>query len=266
MVNGKVEGLVKYARSNFMTPIPHAGSFDELNAMLAERCRRRRNERAGRHSETIGTRLVADEAVFKPLPAVPLEPCEKRAARVSSTSLVRYRCNDYSVPTTFGFRDVLVKGFVEEVVILCAGEEIARHPRSYATGAFVFDPLHYLMLIETKPNALDQAAPLQAWDLPEVFQHLRHLLEARMGNRGKREFIQVLRLMETMEKETVAGAITEAIRLGAIGFDAVKLIALARTERRPARLDLSAYPHLPRLQVHTTVAADYAALVPGHSA
>ncbi len=182
MANGKVEGLVKYARSNFMTPIPHAGSFEELNAMLAERCQRRRNERAGRHSETIGTRLVADEAVFKPLPAVPLEPCEKRAARVSSTSLVRYRCNDYSVPTTFGFRDVLVKGFVEEVVILCAGQEVARHPRSYATGAFVFDPLHYLMLIETKPNALDQAAPLQAWDLPEVFQHLRHLLEARMGN------------------------------------------------------------------------------------
>ncbi len=179
---GKVEGLVKYARSNFMTPIPHAGSFEELNAMLAERCQLRRNERAGRHSETIGTCLVADEAVLKPLPAVPLKPCEKRAARVSSTSLVRYRCNDYSVPTTFGFRDVLMKGFVEEVVILCAGEEIARHPRSYATGTFVFDPLHYLMLIETKPNALDQAAPLQAWDLPEVFQHLRHLLEARMGN------------------------------------------------------------------------------------
>jgi transposase len=263
---GKVEGLVKYARSNFMTPIPQAASFDELNVMLAERCRNRQSERAGRHGETIGERLVADLGIFKPLPAVALEPCEKRAARVSSTSLVRYRCNDYSVPTTFGFRDVLVKGFVDEVVILCGGEEIARHGRSYATGAFVFDPLHYLMLIETKPNALDQAAPLQDWNLPEVFQHLRHLLEARMGNRGKREFIQVLRLMETMEKETVAAAITEAIRLGAIGFDAVKLIALARTERRPARLDLSAYPHLPRMQVHTTAAADYAVLIPGQAA
>ena len=63
---------------------------------------------------------------------------------------------------------------------------------------FVFDPLHYLALIETKPNALDQAAALQGWELPEAFQHLRHLLEARMGNRGKREFIQVLRLLEAM--------------------------------------------------------------------
>ena len=263
---GKVEGLVKYARSNFMTPIPHAASFDDLNAMLAERCRRRQGERAGRHNETIGERLVADLAAFKDLSATPLEPCEKRIARVSSTSLVRYRCNDYSVPTTYGFRDVLVKAFVDEVVILCGGEEIARHRRDYRTGTFVFDPLHYLALIETKPNALDQAAPLQGWDLPKAFQHLRHLLEARMGNRGKREFIQVLRLMETIPMPIVTDAVTEAIRLGAIGFDAIKLIALARIEHRPARLDLAAYPHLPKMDVRTTAAADYAVLIPGRAA
>ena len=122
-----------------------SASFDDLNAMLADRCRQWQGEIAGRHSETMGERPVADVAMFRDLPAVALEPCEKRAARVSSTALVRYRCNDYSVPTPFGFRDVLVKGFVDEVVILCAGEETARHRRSYASGAFVFDPLHYLM-------------------------------------------------------------------------------------------------------------------------
>ena len=263
---GKVEGLVKYARSNFMTPIPRAASFDDLDAMLEERCRRRQGERAGRHDATIGERLRADLAAFRDLPAVPLEPCEKRAARVASTGLVRYRCNDYSVPTAYGFRDVLVKGFVDEVVILCAGEEIARHPRTYGTGTFVFDPLHYLALLEIKPNALDQAAPLKGWDLPEAFQHLRHLLEARMGNRGRREFIQVLRLLEAIPMAVVAAAVTEAIRLGAIGFDAVKQIALARVERRPARLDLTAYPHLPKMDVRITAAADYAVLVPGSAA
>lgn len=137
---GKIEGLVKYARSNFMTPIPQAASYDDLNAMLEERCRQRQGDRAGRHSETIGERLVADLEAFLDLPAVPLEPCEKRAARVSSTALIRYRGNDYSVPTAYGFRDVVVKGFVDEVVILCAGEEIARHRRCYGTGTFVFDP------------------------------------------------------------------------------------------------------------------------------
>ncbi len=135
-----------------------------------------------------------------------------------------------------------------------------------ARGPSCLTPLHYLALIETKPNALDQAAALKDWDLPEAFQHLRHLLEARMGNRGRREFIQVLRLMEAIPMETVATAVTEAIRLGAIGFDAVKQIALARVERRPARLDLTAYPHLPKTDVRMTTAADYAVLVPGTAA
>jgi transposase len=263
---GKVEGLVKYARSNFMTPIPVAASFDDLNAMLAERCRQRQAERAGRDVATIGERLGADLEAFRELPAVALEPCEKRSARVSSTGLVRYRGNDYSVPTAYGFQDVMVKGFVDRVVILFGGEEIARHERCYGSGTFIFNPLHYLALLETKPNALDQAAPLKGWDLPEAFQHLRHLMEARMGNRGKREFIQVLRLMEAIPKEVVTHAVTEAIRLGAISFDAVKQIALARIERRPPRLDLSAYPHLPKTTVKMTLAADYAVLLPGRAA
>lgn len=263
---GKVEGLVKFSRSNFMVPIPEAACFEELNAMLEARCRTRQGERAGRHPQTIGERLVADLDALRDLPAVPLEPCEKRAARVSSMALVRYRTNDYSVPTAYGFQDVVVKGFVDAVVILCGGKEIARHPRCYGEGVFVADPLHYLALIETKPGALDQAAALQGWELPEAFQHLRHLLEARMGNRGKREFIQVLRLMEAMPQDIVADAVAQAIRLGAIGFDAVKLIALARIERRPARLDLAAYPHLPRMAVKTTAAADYALLLPGLAA
>ena len=263
---GKVEGLVKYSRSNFMVPIPEAASYDDLNAVLATRCRARQGDHAGRHATTIGERLVADTATLRDLPPVALEPCEKRNGRVSSMALVRYRCNDYSVPTRYGFQDVMVKGFVDEVVILCAGKVVARHPRCYAEGVFVANPLHYLALIEMKPNALDQAAALQGWDLPEVFQHLRHLLKARMGNRGKREFIQVLRLLEAMPMEIVTFAVTEAIHIGAAGFDAVKLIAPARIKRRPPRLDLAAYPHLPKMDVKTTRAADYAALVSGLAA
>ena len=57
---GKVETLVKYSRANFLTPVPHAASFEALNAMLEERCRARQAERASRHEQTIGERLVAD--------------------------------------------------------------------------------------------------------------------------------------------------------------------------------------------------------------
>src|SRR6201984_263612 len=119
---GKVEGLVGYARRNFMVPIPHTASFAELNAQLLECCRRRRGEQLRGQDETIGERMVRDRASFLPLPPTPYEACEKRTARVSSLSLVRYRGNDYSVPTEYGHREVLVKGYVQEVVIACQSE------------------------------------------------------------------------------------------------------------------------------------------------
>jgi hypothetical protein len=75
--------------------------------------------------------------------------------------------NDYSVPTAYGFRDVLVKGFVDEVAIICGADEIARHSRIYDRGQFVFDPKHYLAL---------------------------------------REFIQVLRLLEAFPEAIVVAA------------------------------------------------------------
>ena len=258
---GKVEGLVGFARRNFMVPIPVFDTFAALNAHLAECCRKRMGEVLRGHTETIGERLEADLAALQqPLPP-PYDACEKISTHVSSLSLVRYRLNDYSVPTSFGHRDVFVRGYVHEVVISCGTEIIARHPRSYEREDFVFDPLHYLALLEQKPGALDQAAPLQNWNLPDQFEHLRRLLERRMGNRGKREFIQVLRLMEVFEQDLVAAAVTQAIQLGTIGFDAVKQLAVARIERRPPRLDLDAYPHLPRANVQTTRASSYAALI-----
>ena len=160
-------------------------------------------------------------------------------------------------------RKVLVRGYVHEVVIACGGEIIVRHPRAYEREDFIFDPLHYLALIERKINALDQAAPLADWRLPEAFATLRRLLEARMGKQGKREFVRVLRLMEAFKIEDVSAAVADAIERGAIGFDAIKHLVLCRIERRPPRLDMTVYPYLPRAMVATTSARAYMALLAG---
>ena len=133
-------------------------------------------------------------------------------------------------------------------------------------GDFVFDPLHYLALLERKTGALDQAAPLQGWHLPEAFATFRRLLEARMGKAGKREYVQVLRLLEVFRLEDVHAAVREALRLGAIGFDAAKHLVLCRIERRPPKLDLTIYPYLPRVTVATTSAKAYLALLGGAAA
>ena len=197
------------------------------------------------------------------LPAVPYDASDKHVSRVSSLSLVRYRTNDYSVPVAYGHREVVVRGYVGEVVISCGTEVIARHPRSYERDDFIFDPVHYLPLLEQKTGALDQAAPLARWEFPEEFSTLRRLLESRMGKRGKREYVQVLRLMENFRKEEVHEAVKDALRLGAISFDAIKHLLLSRIEGRPRRLDLTLYPHLPMISVTKTRACDYMTLLTG---
>ena len=260
---GKVEGVVGYARRNFMVPLPRFSSFDDLNTWLEDQCCRRMSDTLRGHTGTIGERMKLDIAAFQDLPAVAYDACDKRTARVSSLSLVRYRGNDYSVPTAYGHREVLVRGYVHEVVIACGAEVIARHPRSWDKEDFIFNPLHYLALIEQKTNALDQAAPLASWDLPESFATIRRLLEARMGKKGKREFVQILRLMETFSLDDVTAGINSALERGTIGFDAVKHLVLCRIERRPPRLDMTVYPYLPKAHVATTSPGAYMSLLLG---
>src|SRR5947207_29825 len=263
---GKVEGLIGWIRRNLLVPVPRAASLAALNEQLLEGCRRRFGDRLRGHEETIGERLVQDLASFHDLPPAPYDACEKKAGRVSSLSLVRYRGTDYSVPTAYGHREVLIRGYVDAVVISCGAEVIARHARSYEREDFVFDPLHYLALLEHKVGALDQAAPLVGWDLPEEFATLRCLLEARMGKRGKREFVQILRLLEVFRCEDVLAGVRQAIARGAIGFDAVKHLVLCRIERRQARFptvksldsfDFTAIPSLNKILVLELARCEY---------
>ena len=258
---GSVEGLVGWARRNFMVPLPRFASWDDFNAWLEEQCRKRQADILRGHGETIGQRLQRDLQAMADLPSAPFDACEQATGQVSSQSLVRYRTNDYSVPVAYGHRDAWVRGYVDRVVIGCGGEIVARHPRCYGREDIVFDPVHYLPLIEQKIGALDQAAPLAKWDLPPEFQTLRRLMEARMIKAGRREYVQVLRLLEGFELADLHVAVKNALRLGAVGFDAIKHLVLCQVEKRPPKLDLKVYPYLPRANVARTSAASYMCLV-----
>ena len=94
---------------------------------------------------------------------------------------------------------------------------------------------------------------MAGWDLPEEYHTLRRRLEARMGQRGKREFVRVLRLMEDFSHQEVHHAVQDAL-------------LLCRIEGRPNRLDLDFYPHLPQVSVQTTRAGDYLTLLSGRAA
>lgn len=72
----------------------------------------------------------------------------------------------------------------------------------------IFHPIHYLSLIERKINAFDRAATLAGWVLPEEFQTLRRLMEARMLKMGCRQFVQVLRLLKTFCPDNLHAAVS----------------------------------------------------------
>ena len=178
---GKVEGLIGYVRRNYLVPIPRFDSFDALNAWLEEQCLKRQGDQLRGRGETIEARLMRDLDTLMALPATPYDACEQVSTSANSISMVRYRNNDYSVPVAYAHHEVRVRGYVHQVVIGCGAEIIARHPRSYEKGDMVFDPMHFLPLLEQKVGALDQAAALKGWDLGVEFATLHRLLEARMG-------------------------------------------------------------------------------------
>ena len=91
---GKVEGLVGYARRNFLVSIPSFESFEALNAHLERCCLERMDARFRGHAETIGQRMERDLEALMPHPEAPYDACDRQAGRVSSLSLVRYRTND----------------------------------------------------------------------------------------------------------------------------------------------------------------------------
>ena len=179
---GKVEALVKTARRKFLVPIPKVHDLSVLNERLTARCLERLDalEQGDR-----ATALLADLDALRDLPGAPFEACEHVPGRVSSTALVRYRLVDYSAPAVHAHKKVTVKGYVDRVEIALGAEIVARHRRSYIRGEVVYDPLRYLSLLEKKPGALDQAAPLRGWKLDPAFDTLRRLLEARFRPRGK---------------------------------------------------------------------------------
>ena len=87
------------------------------------------------------------------------------------------------------------------------------------------------------------------------------LMEARHARQGRREFVQVPRLLESFDLPVLCAAMRVALQKRVIAFDAIKHLVLCQVERRSARLDLSLYPCLPRAKVTTTRPSNYMALL-----
>ena len=248
---GVVEGVVKYARLNFFVPVPQVNDLDELNFKLAQMCREDLKRRLRGKSAPKAQLLAEDQAVFLSLPAGVFDACRKQPTRASSLSLVRFDDNDYSVPVAYAHHDILVKGYVDRVVLLFNHRVVAEHRRSWGKAGVFFNYLHYLPLLERKPGSLDHARPLADLNLPSCFDVLRRRLEAEQQKQGDgiREFIRVLRLLEDYPMAKLRYAVEKGLAIRAHSQEAIAQFLIPRPSWRQTPYLFQRQNHLRRVTV-----------------
>lgn len=248
---GVVEGVVKFTRLNFFVPVPQVRDLKELNLRLVELCREDMKRRLrGKHA-TKAELLKEDQVVFVDLPTVPFDACRKQPTRASSLSLVRFDDNDYSVPVAYAHHEILIKGYVDRVVLCHKEKVVAEHKRSWDKEGVFFNYLHYLPLLERKPGSLDYARPLVDLNLPECFEILRRRLvgEEETHGDGIREFIRVLRLLEDYPMATLRKAVENALTIRAHSRDAIAQFLIPRFSWKQTTFILAHREHLRLVKV-----------------
>jgi transposase len=241
---GHTEGLVKFARRNFMVPVPQFDDFEQFNQKLADDCRNDLNRKLRGKNGTTAELLEEDRQAMLSIPGDRFEARRVKAGKVNTLSLTRFDRNDYSVPTQYAHREVILVGSLDRVRIIADSHVIAEHVRDWESENVHYDPVHYLALLERKPNSLDFGKPFEQWDLPDAFAVLRRRLESESGSDGRREFIKILRLLEKHKLRELADAVDRALEIGAMTVDVVQIL-LQEGRESPAKIfRLDGRPHL----------------------
>lgn len=265
---GVVEGVVKYARQNFLVPVPQVRDLEELNALLVQQCRNEMQRRLRGRTGTKAELLREDQAAFIPLPPSPFDACRKQSTSANSLSLVRFDDNDYSAPVAYAHHDILAKGYIDRVVLCHKAMIVAEHRRSWGKQGVFYNYVHYLPLLERKPGSLDHARPMADLNLPECFDTLRRRLEAEEETKGAgtREFIRVLRLLEDYPLSKLQQAVEKGIRVGAQSRDAIAQFLIPMPSCQPATFYLNGIEHLRRVTVDKPDIGAYRTLLSGGGA
>ncbi|HET90757.1 MAG TPA: IS21 family transposase [Chloroflexi bacterium] len=230
---GQVENQVGLTRGRFFCGRRRFEDMAELNAYLLSECLAW--ARTQPHPEDSGRTIweVYEQEERPQLTQLDLafDGFVEREVRVSTTSLVAFDRNHYSVDAARAKRTAQVRAYADRVVIVSGGQVVGEHGRQFGRDKTIYDPWHYLPVLERKPGALRNGAPFRDWDLPAPIQAVWAELKERPG--GDREFVEVLCAIKTHGCEAVEKAAREAIALGAVSFDVIFNL-LSRQTQTPA--------------------------------
>ena len=154
--------------------------------------------------------------------------------------MVRFDRNDYSVPTQYAHRQVTVVGSLDRVRIVADSHVIAEHVRDWESQNVYYDPVHYLALLERKPNSLDFGKPFEQWKLPKGLstssgvglnrnRTVFALAKAAASSSRSCDFWKVIRWMRW------AGRSSVHLDIGALTVDVIRIL-LQEGRESPAKL------------------------------
>ncbi len=223
---GQIEKQVQDVRKWIFTPRPKFISLGELNKWLYDRCIEICHTR--KHpiykNKTIQDVFLDEQKYLIPVSA-PFEGYIEKECTVSSTSLVRYDRNHYSVPCKLAGKITTIRVKSDEIYIIENGEVAACHPRSFERGKTVYDPWHYLDILHRKPGALRNGAPFFDWQLPSGIKRVQSHLSRLPG--GDKKFIDILFAARLHGVELTNRACRKALSKGIFQSDVI-LNILAR--------------------------------------
>lgn len=250
---GQVENQVGFARDNIFRPRLRFAGLEELNAWLEAECRRwvAQHRHPQWRERMVAAVFEAERPALVPLGA-PFEGGREVEAVASATCLVSFDRNRYSVAAAAARRPVQVRAYADRIVIRHERQIVGEHVRQFGRDRTIFDPWHYLPVLERKPGALRNGAPFQDWRLPPALERLRRALGR--GDKADRAFVAVLACVPREGIEAVTEACTEALAAGTVSADVVlNILARRREPPRPAPV-----PPPPALTLTTAPAADCA--------
>jgi transposase len=211
---GQVEKGVRDARHRLWHGAPAFDSLDSLNAWLRQRCQDLWDELPHPQDKrrTIAQYWTEEQPQLMPLP-VAFDGFVEHTKRVSSTCLITFEHNRYSVPAPFANRAISLRVYADRLVLVAEAQVVAVHQRVFSRdksthGQTVYDWRHYLSVVQRKPGALRNGAPFS--ELPDSFRQLRRTLLKHPG--GDREMVDVLALVLLHDEQLVERAVTEALK------------------------------------------------------
>jgi transposase len=244
---GQIERQVGFVRQRLFAKRRKFSDLQELNAWLRDECRAlAANQKHPEFTEQTVADVAAKERESLVNVRVAFDGYQETVARVSSTALVAFDRNRYSVHAASVGRAVMVRAYADRVVFVHDGRVIGLHRRLFGRGRTAFDPWHYLDVLKHKPGALRNGTPFQSWDLPVSLQQVKDQLLKRSD--GDRQFVAILASVPTYGLEAVGTACATALEAGTVSRDVI-LNLLSRSGEEPATESCSTPAHLPPLRL-----------------